>query len=324
MSPIPSSIRSRRSWLLGTTAAMLPLAANSAARALIDPPAASAPAATASTSTRPVRLGVIDLSFHRASAGVVAQVLARSGVAYEWHAAPHERVFLMLTRGEVDLVVSAWLPGSHGLFVRDQAHALIRLGRLYQPYALWGVPDYVPAEAVSTVGDLRREDVAARMIKRIQGIGPGAGISRFSREIVETYRLDESGYDFVHGSLDDCVQAFEAAVAERRWVVVPLWQPQFLHARHAIRELREPQGLLRGVDDATLLLRREARALIPDEVLAVLAGMSLGNEAVTAMDDQIGRERKPVMAVAQAWLQAHEAQLDVWALNGRRALARAG
>jgi len=318
MSPIPPSLRSRRSWLLGTTAAMLPLAANAAARALIEP------APPTSIERRPLRLGVIDLSFHQACAGVVAQVLTRGGVAHEWHAATHERIFLMLARGEVDLVVSAWLPGSHGHFARDQAPALIRLGRLYQPYALWGVPDYVPADAVSTVGDLRREEVAARMVKRIQGIGPGAGISRFSREIIETYRLDESGYEFVNGSLDDCVQAFESAVAERRWVVVPLWRPQFLHARHAIRELREPQGLLRGVDDATLLLRREARALIPDEVLATLAGMSLGNDAVTAMDDQIGRERQPVMAVAQAWLQANEGQLDGWALNGRRALARIG
>ena len=324
MPPIPPSIRSRRSWLLGATAAMLPLAASAAARAMIEPPAASAPASTPFTSTRPVRLGVIDLSFHRASAGVVAQVLARGGVAHEWHAASHERIFLMLARGEVDLIVSAWLPGSHGHFVRDQAQALIRLGRLYQPYALWGVPDYVPTDAVSTVGDLRREEVATRMVKRIQGIGPGAGISRFSREIVEAYRLDECGYEFAHGSLDDCVRAFESAVAERRWVVVPLWRPQFLHARHAIRELREPRGLLRGVDDATLLLRREARALIPDGVLATLAGMSLGNDAVTAMDDQIGREGRPVMAVARAWLQANEGQLDTWALNGRRLLAQVG
>ncbi|WP_084738062.1 glycine betaine ABC transporter substrate-binding protein [Cystobacter ferrugineus] len=49
----------------------------------------------------------------------------------------------------------------------------------------------------------------------------------------------------------------EAAVAEKRWVVIPLWHPQFLHHRYTIRALAEPKGLLGGVDQATLVIRRD-------------------------------------------------------------------
>ncbi len=304
MSHPPRPRIGRRTLLLASAATALP----------------GAPARAHGSPRRPLRVGVIDLSFHRASAGVVAEVLRAGGVAHELHAAPHERIYDLLGRGDIDMAVSAWLPGSHGDYVRGYEHELLRLGVLYRPFALWGVPDYVPAVAVSTVGDLRREDVARLMVKRIQGIGPGAGISRFSREIMAAYHLEEEGYAFVNGTLDECVQAFESAVAEGRWVVVPLWRPQFLHARHTIRELREPRGLMRGVDEATLVLRRDARALIPDQTLAILAGMSLGNETVAALDEGVGREGRPAEQVAQAWLRRHDGVLDSWALAGRRVL----
>ncbi len=309
MSPPSRPHAGRRSLLLA--AAALPLAA---AHAMPAKPAAS-------SAGRILRVGVIDLSFHRASAGIVTQVLQSGGVAHELRFAPHARIYELLGRGEIDMTVSAWLPGSHGGFIRDFEGELLPLGVLYQPYALWGVPDYVPADLLSTVGDLRRADVAGRMTKRIQGIGPGAGISRFSREIVERYNLDAHGYRFENGSLEDCVQAFESAVARGEWVVVALWRPQYLHARHRIRELREPGGLLRGVDDATLVLRRGARALIPDRTLAVLAGMSLGNEVVEALDERVGREGRDAGQVAAEWLAAHGAAVDAWARAGQLALA---
>ncbi|GAM74596.1 L-proline glycine betaine binding ABC transporter protein proX [Vibrio ishigakensis] len=97
----------------------------------------------------------------------------------------------------------------------------------YEPFAHWGVPDYVSAEAVSEVGDLLKPDVLARMNKDIQGINPGAGITRFSIKMMEEYGLSEAGYRFHTGSEEDCFGAFERAVANKEWLVVPLWKPQF-------------------------------------------------------------------------------------------------
>lgn len=277
---------------------------------------ASAPAESMSASSTPqpgsasrdaarCRVGAIDLSFHRASAGVVMEVLRQHGVQTELVVAPHERMFERLQRAEVDMVVSAWLPGSHGVYVRPMQDDLLALTVLYEPYALWGVSEHVPESAVTQVADLLKPDVLARMTRVIQGIGPGAGISRFSREIMRSYALDQVGYEFRNGTLSDCVQAFERAVAEKRWVVVPLWQPQYLHQRHRIRELKEPRGLLQGRDQATLMVRREAASRLPASALEALKQLHLGNVAVTALDDLVGRQGMDPQAAAAQWLSQH-------------------
>ena len=72
------------------------------------------------------------------------------------------------------------------------------------------------------------------MNSTIQGINPGAGITRFSILMMKGYGLSDAGYQFFPGSEDDCFSAFESAVANKEWVVVPLWKPQFLHYRYDI------------------------------------------------------------------------------------------
>jgi glycine betaine/proline transport system substrate-binding protein len=266
---------------------------------------------TAPATRKPV-VGQIALSFHAASGAIVRQLLAAQGIETDVKEAPHEKMFDMLRRGEVDLLASAWLPGSHGAYLAPMASEVEKLTVLYEPYTLWGVPDYVPASEVSDVADLKKPAVAARMTKLIQGIAPGAGISRFSREIIKEYGLGELGYEFRNGTQADMEKAFEAAVAEQRWVVVPLWQPQHLHHRYKIRELAEPKGLLRGKDQATLLIRHEARALLPDSALASLRRVTLGNTAMTELDYLINVRKLSAMDAAADWMGRHASLVAQW------------
>ncbi|RYF28531.1 MAG: glycine/betaine ABC transporter substrate-binding protein [Comamonadaceae bacterium] len=261
---------------------------------------------------RPLVIGQISLSFHVASAGVVRQVLQRDSVAHTVVEAPHEKIYEMLGTGEIDMAISAWLPGSHGAFIQPYEADLMKLGVLYEPYTIWGVPDYVPQAELESVADLLKPQVSARMTKVIQGIGPGAGISRFSREIMAAYQLDAAGYEFRNGSLDDCVNAFEQAVTQRRWVVVPLWHPQYLHNTHVIRALAEPRGLLRGKDAATLVLRKSAAGLLPARTLATLQKMHLGNAAVAELDDLVSRKKMDPLDAARDWSGRHAAVVSAW------------
>jgi glycine betaine/proline transport system substrate-binding protein len=123
------------------------------------------------------------------------------------------------------------------------------------------------------------------MERLIQGINPGAGISRFSKTIVEQYGLDAAAYNFETGTEAQCFGRFMDAVADTRWVVIPLWQPQWLHHRYRIRELDEPKGLLGGTDQATLIVRRDAEQRIGAAALAELAQLHLGNARVSELDD---------------------------------------
>lgn len=236
---------------------------------------------------RAIRVGHIDLSFHDASAREVERVLVAHGHVIERSTAPHEEMFRRMQRREVDVLVSAWLPASHGSYLAPFEDEVRKVTILYEPYCIWGVPDFVPEGAVASVTDLLKAPVLEKMDRLIQGINPGAGISRFSKAIVDQYGLSTVGYHFETGSEDDCFGRFERAVAAGAWVVIPLWHPQFLHNRYQIRALREPKGLLGGVDQATLIVRRDAEELIGEAALDALSKLRLGNARVSELDDAL-------------------------------------
>lgn len=264
------------------------------------------------SNSRKLVVGQIALSFHAASGSIVRQLLAAQGLETDVKEAPHEKMFEMLGKGEVDILASAWLPGSHGGYLAPMESQVEKLTVLYEPYTFWGVPDYVPASDVSAVADLLKPEVAARMTKLIQGIGAGAGISRFSREIISVYGLESLGYEFRNGTQVDMEKAFETAVTEKRWVVVPLWQPQHLNHRYKIRELAEPKGLLRGKDQATLLIRNDARHLLPAQALQSLRRAQLGNVAMTELDYLINVRKLSSMDAAADWMARNPAIVAGW------------
>ena len=140
------------------------------------------------------------------------------------------------------------------------------------------------------------------MERRLQGINPGAGISRFSAAMVRQYGLDQAGYHVEPGSEEDCFGAFERAVADGKWIVVPLWHPHYLHYRHGIRPLRDPLGLLGGEDAATLLMRHDAAAKLRPQLIAELQDLTIGNEGITKLDHQIRVENKSPDQAARHWL----------------------
>jgi glycine betaine/proline transport system substrate-binding protein len=235
-----------------------------------------------------IRVGHIDLSFHDASAMEVEAILKAHGRAIERSAAPHEEMFRRTRRGEIDVLVSAWLPASHGGYLEPFQGEVWKVTVLYEPYCIWGVPEYVSAE-VARVADLLKPQLVDRMEKLIQGINPGAGISRFSKAILVQYGLAAAGYHFEAGTEQECFGRFERAVADGRWVVIPPWHPQALHHRHKIRSLAEPKGLLGGTDQATLIVRRDAEARIGVAALDELSRFTIGNARLSALNDALRR-----------------------------------
>lgn len=253
-----------------------------------------------------ITIGVTDLSFHRIAASLVANTLKAMGFKVKRIYAHHEKNFDNLKAGTTDMLASAWLPSSHGGYKAEvqKTVPLIDLGLHYEPYALWGVPNYVPAEAVSEIADLLKPEVAEKMKSDIQGINAGAGITRFSIKMMDAYGLNNAGYEFHTGTEEACFSTFENAVEHKEWVIVPLWKPHFLHHKYDIRELKEPKGLLGVVDKAVLLLREDKKPMFTEEQLATLDALHFDNEIIAALDYKVSREGKEIDTVTQEWLNS--------------------
>lgn len=241
---------------------------------------------------------------------------------------PHEQAFIDLREGRTQILVG-WLPGSHETYLGPFRSDVLVLGEaegvpaVYDPYCIWGVPDYVPEETVHSILDLAKPDVAAKFARTVQGINPGAGISRFSKEIIAKYGL---GLQFVEGDIPKCTRAFEDAYAKKgeheraihvemvltrcvryvaEWVVVPLWHPQYLHAKYKIRALEDPDDLLRAhkPDAARVVIAKALAARLSPETIDALRNLRITNEGVARMDYLHAVEGLTPDAAAATWIQ---------------------
>ncbi len=251
-----------------------------------------------------ITIGVTNLSFHRITASLVTNILMDLGFEVHRIYEHHEKNFQNLKEGKTDMLTSAWLPSSHGGYRTEveKTVPITNLGLHYEPYALWGVPDYIPKEEVSEVSDLLKPEVHKLMNKKIQGINPGAGISRFSVKMIKEYELNKAGYSFHTGTEEDCFGTFENAVVNNEWIVVPLWKPQFLHHKYKIRELEDPKGLLGIVDKAVLVVRDDRKEVFTKEQLVLLDDLNFGNDIIAALDYKVSREGKNIDEVTKDWL----------------------
>ncbi|MGY0407091.1 MAG: glycine betaine ABC transporter substrate-binding protein [Polaribacter sp.] len=234
--------------------------------------------------TRLVQIGIIDLSFHKVAGAVILSYFDKIKQAHQLHVAPHEKLFEKYRNGEIDVVLGAWLPSSHGKYIQEVEAETLTFSTLYEPYCIWGVPDYIPVSEVKSVSDITKPAVAKKFNKTIQGINEGAGISRFSRNIIQKYGLDTLGFEFKNGSISDCTNAFIEAYKKKEWVIIPLWKPQYLFHTYAIRALEEPKGLLGTVDKSTIIVHKDAVSKLKPEALQFIKEITLGNKVVTEFD----------------------------------------
>jgi glycine betaine/proline transport system substrate-binding protein len=174
------------------------------------------------------------------------------------------------------------------------------------------VPDYVPESDVTSIADLAKPSVAERMTKLIQGIGTGATITTVSQKAVGEYRLDALGYSLRPGTPAEWTGAYDAAVAERRWIVFPTWTPQYLNRGGTLRPLQDPPGVLGGINHASLVGPRDRLQAIPPATRAVLARMDLGLDGVTVMDWLVNVEKKTPREAARTWMKANESRVAGW------------
>lgn len=259
-----------------------------------------------------VTLGQINLSFYAVVGAVVQEVLERLGHQVQTVQGSHAEMYPKLGSGEVDLLAAAWLPHAHGPLHKPVSDKVVEMTVLYTDAKLyWAVPDYVPANLLSSIDDLKKPEVLAKMDKRIVGIGPDSGLMRGAMQVSKEYGLDTAGYSIVTGPASEWIANFGKAVDEKRWVVMPLWQPHYLNRAYRVRILTEPKGIY-GVDRAVLVGTKLAQGRLPARSWQVLSRIQLGLDAVTEMDYAVNVDKKSPRDAAREWMQKNPQSVRAW------------
>lgn len=263
--------------------------------------------------SRFVTLGYVDLSFYEVTANVIQSVLERLGYTVVVKKGSHAEIYPLLGNAEVDLFVAVWLPNAHAPYWEQYKDSAMKVTTLFDDARLfWAVPDYVPAADVSSVADLRKSEVAAKMQKEIRGTRADSGLMIGSKKIMEEYGLANAGYQLVPGKPADWIASFEDNIASQRWFVMPLWQPQYLNRVARLRILEEPKQLLGGTDKAYLVAHKDFYAKVDKQTWKALQRISLSIKSVTELDYLVNVKKLTPQYAARNWMAAHPDTVNYW------------
>lgn len=158
-----------------------------------------------------------------------------------------------LASGDIDMMLMAWLPGTHEDYMERVGQDVVDLGPLYGNARLgWVVPAYVPEDELASIEDLKKDSVRDRLNGQIIGIDPGAGLTRLSEQAIESYGLD---YDLQISSGAGMTSALDRAIRRDEWIVVTGWSPHWKFGAYELRYLEDPEEALGGFERIHALVR---------------------------------------------------------------------
>lgn len=170
-----------------------------------------------------------------------------------------------VARGDLDMMLMAWLPDTHADYYAKFAANLADLGPIYTGAKLgWVVPAYVPESEVSSIADLAKPGIAERFGREIIGIDPGAGLTRLSEQAIKAYGLDR--YHLIVSSGAAMTAMIGRAEIGKQWIVATAWHPHWMFHKWDLRFLDDPKGALGGLERVDALVRRGLYQEHPDVV----------------------------------------------------------
>ncbi|MFP4314616.1 MAG: glycine betaine ABC transporter substrate-binding protein [Desulfovibrionales bacterium] len=212
-----------------------------------------------------VNLVYVEWASEVASTNVVAAVLQEK-MGYEVEMTPVSAAAMwqaLATDPNIDAMVAAWLPTTHGEYLERVKDDVVDLGpNLTGTRIGLVVPEYVTIDSIPEM-----KEHVDKFDEEIIGIDPGAGIMSTTEEAMDAYGLDE--FELIEGSGATMTAALQSAVNNKEWVVVTGWTPHWKFARWDLKYLEDPENIYGGDEAIHTIVRKGLRQDMP-EVYAFL------------------------------------------------------
>lgn len=177
-----------------------------------------------------------------------------------------------VSRGDLDAMLMAWLPATHADYYKRVEGKIEDLGPIYEGAKLgWVVPAYVPESDLKSIEDLKKPDVKDKLKGQIQGIDPGAGLTRLSEEAIKEYDLD---YKLQISSEAAMLTTVDRSTRSDGWFVATAWSPHWMFGKYELRYLDDPKGALGAAEHVNALARKGFKEDNP-QVASLLEKMNI-------------------------------------------------
>jgi glycine betaine/proline transport system substrate-binding protein len=178
-----------------------------------------------------------------------------------------------VSRGDLDAMMMAWLPQTHADYYDKVKDKVETLGTVYDGAKLgWVVPAYIPESEIASIEDLKKPEVQKKLSGIVQGIDPGAGLTRLSEKAVKDYGLDD--YKLQISSEAGMLTTVDRAMRSEKWFVATSWSPHWMFGKYKLRYLTDPKKSLGEAEHVDVLARKDFKTENP-KVAGVLSRMKL-------------------------------------------------
>ncbi|MBS3779364.1 MAG: glycine betaine ABC transporter substrate-binding protein [Desulfovermiculus sp.] len=270
-----------------------------------------------------VKLAYVEWSSEIASTNLVQAVLQEEmDYRCEIIPMPADEMWQAVAEGEVDGMVSAWLPNTQKEYYEQYSAECVDLGpnlkgartglvvpniTLGRQTAATGLRNkpYITAESIA---DLPK--YADKFHHMIVGIDPEAGVMHNTQEAIEAYGLD--GFRLIEGNEKKMTRALGRAISKQEWIVVTGWVPHWKFARWELKFLDDPKNVFGGEEHINTVVRQGLKEDMP-EVYAFLDNFywepeDMGQMMVWIHDD----EGMYPYEKALRYIRTHQEQIQSW------------
>jgi len=206
-----------------------------------------------------------------------------------------------MSKGDVDLFLDSWLPGTHEDYWKQYGDKLEKIGIWYDKAPLTiAVPNYSPLKSLA---DLKGK--GSTYDGKIIGIEKSSGLYRVSKEnMLPAYGL-EGEYEVTTSSTAAMLTELKKATDAKKDIVVTLWRPHWAYAKFPIRDLADPKGAM-GKPDGVNIVGREGFSDEQSEVAGWLKKFRMNDQQLGTLEDLMENKYKgkPEQAVNE-WVQSN-------------------
>ncbi|TDE30976.1 glycine betaine ABC transporter substrate-binding protein [Actinomadura sp. 6K520] len=206
-----------------------------------------------------------------------------------------------MAKGDVDLFLDAWLPGTHEDYWKQYGDKLEKVSAWYDSAPLTiAVPEYSPLQSLE---DLKGK--GGQYDGKIIGIEKSSGLYRVSQEeMLPAYGLKDE-FTVTTSSTAAMLTELKKAIDAKEDIVVTLWRPHWAYAKYPIRDLKDPKGAM-GKPDGIYTVAREGFSEDQQDVTGWLKKFRMTDEQLGTLEDLMENKYKgkPDQAVDE-WLKSN-------------------
>lgn len=210
-----------------------------------------------------------------------------------------------LAQGDLDAIVSAWLPVTHGFYWDRYQDRLENLGPNFHGARIGlVVPAYVTIDSISELNKNAREFKSL-----IYGIDPGAGIMAATDDAIDVYGLRLSVLDSSDAAM---VTQLGQSIAREEWIVITGWVPHWKFDAFDLKFLEDPEGVYGEEETINTVVRAGLRDDIDPEIMSFLENFYLTQTQLHEMMNRIRVSNEEPIDLARVWIQENSDLVDRW------------